>query len=113
MRKKALKFATYGIRALAVVLVLLVVWFIGPMLVIGEFAPLESIWARLSVILLVWAVVLGILAYRHRQHRNAERALEAAVAAEDSAADDSEQLSERMSEALATQRIAFPGRSFL
>ncbi|WP_244427873.1 type VI secretion system membrane subunit TssM [Sinorhizobium fredii] len=108
-----MKLATYGISALAIVLVSLVVWFIGPMVVIGEFAPFDSVWVRLSVILMVWAIFLGILLYRYRQHRKAERALEVAVAAPDSAADDSEQLSERMSEALATLRKTFPGRNFL
>ncbi|MBN9028668.1 MAG: hypothetical protein BGO05_13400 [Rhizobiales bacterium 63-7] len=113
MRDKALKIAIYGFSALAVVLVSLVVWFVAPMLVIADIAPFDSALVRLSIILVLWLVFLGILFWRYRRHRKAERALEAAVVAQDSVTDDSEQLSERMTEALTTLRKTFPGRNFL
>ncbi|MBT9373084.1 type VI secretion system membrane subunit TssM [Rhizobium sp. CSW-27] len=113
MSDRIIKLATYAVTASAAVALTLVVWFAFPLIAFAGIAPFESAWFRLALIITIWALMIGILAYRHWQGRRAQAALEAAIAVEDKVADDSEQLAERMNDALATLRKASSTRNFL
>ncbi len=89
------------------------IWFAGPMLAYGGYAPLEGFWTRVIIICLVWLTFAGVLAFRFYKRRKAQKALEASVADIQEETGDSEELSKRMDDALATLRKASNGRNFL
>ena len=66
----------------ATVILALLVWFVGPLIGIARWRPLESMWPRLLVILLIAASVAGYYAVREilRGRENARMMQELAAA---------------------------------
>ena len=40
------------------------IWFLGPLIAIGESRPLEPFWLRVTLLVLLWGVWLGIVGWR-------------------------------------------------
>lgn len=59
------------------------VWFVGPIVSIGESQPLSSTWARVSLTLVVFLLVFAPLAFRWWTVRKAERALKVGLTRQD------------------------------
>ena len=86
-----------------------VIWFAGPFLGFGDFAPLESEWVRFTIIAVVWLAAGLFYGIRFFLRRRAAKKLEEGLLAADNDG-DSGVLSERMGEALETLKQA-SGRS--
>ncbi len=87
-----------------------IVWFAAPLIGYAETHPFESIWVRLPIILIVFAVVGGIYGFRWWRKRRAARALQAALTENAGNEGDGKVLNERMTEALETLKRS-SGRS--
>src|SRR5690606_29794948 len=61
------------------------VWFLGPLLAIGESHPLEPIWIRILVVALLWSVLFARLAWVAWKRRRTNAALLQGLAAGPSA----------------------------
>lgn len=94
------------IGAFVVLALLLLLWFIGPLIGIGEARPLESTTARVVATLLVLALWLGGEALRWWLGRRREKALVDAIASDSEASSQSRaeaaELATRFREAMAT-----------
>ena len=55
------------------------VWWVGPLVSIAEWKPLESLWARVSVLVVCWLTFLFVLLFVLYRHRKAQRELEAGL----------------------------------
>jgi type VI secretion system protein ImpL len=90
-----------GIAALCAV-----VWFVFPLIAVAGYAPFDSVWIRLAIIVFVLAVFFGIHAYRMYRRRSASQAIESALTESAPKEPDSDAhiLSERMADALLTLR---------
>ena len=78
------------------------VWFAGPIISIGEFEPFESVWLRLTIVLILWLIVLAIVAWRIIRRRRAAAKLEEALTEPAPDETDAPVLAEKMRDALAT-----------
>jgi type VI secretion system protein ImpL len=89
------------------------VWWLGPLLAIGESHPLESMLSRGVLLLLLWALFIGGLWWKARRRRQANAALLAGLGAGPTASDkESQLLAARFAEAV--QRLkASQGRGWL
>jgi type VI secretion system protein ImpL len=91
-----LALSVYGLLALAAL-----IWWVGPLIAFGASRPLDGVWARsltILVILLLFALVVGIRAMRRRR---ADAAMMSELGAGASAADrEAEVLGQRFAEAL-------------
>jgi type VI secretion system protein ImpL len=94
------------LSALGVLALALLIWFGGPLIAVAEVRPLESVWVRLSLILLTILVVAGIWAWRIHKRRQAAAELERGIAGTEEVADDASVLQDTMKDALATLRRA-------
>jgi type VI secretion system protein ImpL len=64
-----------------------IIWYIGPLLSIGTFRPLDSMWVRVALIVLLVVLVIGHLVWKRIKAKRAEKELsEAIVAPEGTAA---------------------------
>ena len=79
-----------------------VIWVAGPLVSIGEAQPFESVWVRLTIVLVLWLIVGASIAWRIASRRRAAAALEQAMT--DAAVDETDApiLREKMEDALAT-----------
>ncbi len=85
-----------------------VIWWIGPLVAIGSVRPLESVWVRALVLLLLWGVWLGRLAWLAWQRRRTNSALLAGLGGGPSATDKEAQvLAQRFNDAV--QRLKASG----
>lgn len=104
---KLLSPTVLGVLALLALSVLL--WWVGPLVSIAEVRPLEGMVARLAVLLLLWGLFLGVLAWKTWQRRRTNRALLSGMASGPSAADkEAQALSQRFAEAIAKLEGAGP-----
>ena len=81
-----------------------VIWFLGPLIAIAEVRPLESIWPRLVIILLLFTALFAYIAYKLYKRHKATQELEAAITESAEPDSDADVLSERMKDALLTLR---------
>ncbi len=78
------------------------VWFAGPIIFIGDAQPFESVWLRLLIVLVLFAIVGASIAYRIIKRRKAAKALEQAMIAAPPDETDAPVIAEKMQDALAT-----------
>ncbi len=87
---------TIGLLALSAL-----VWWVGPLLGLGEARPLASVWVRAAVLVLLWALWLGRLAWGAWQRRRRNAALLKGMSVGPSASDrEAQVLSQRFNEAV-------------
>jgi type VI secretion system protein ImpL len=98
---------------LALLALILAVWFGGPMVGYAEVYPLEPVWPRLLIVVIVLLAVGGYYGIRYWRRRKAQKALEAAMAATEGETGDARVLGERMTEALETLKRSSGKRNFL
>jgi type VI secretion system protein ImpL len=91
-----------GLSLLAAIVFTALVWIGGPVIFFGDWQPLESVWPRLTIILILWLIIGGAIAWRVITRRRAAAAIEKAIT--EAVLDDSDApiLRERMEDALAT-----------
>jgi type VI secretion system protein ImpL len=90
------------------------VWFAGPIISIGDSQPFDSFWLRFAIILVVWIIVVGSIAYKVIKRRRAAAALEKALTETATDETDAPILAEKMQDALATlKRSSKSSASFL
>lgn len=65
--------------ALGVVCFSALVWWVGPLIRVAEWMPLEGLWVRVSVVVVSWLVFFALLAFAFYRHRRAQRELEAGL----------------------------------
>jgi type VI secretion system protein ImpL len=86
----------------------LVIWFVGPLVAIGETHPFDAVWLRLLLIGILFAVVLAGLALAWLRRRKAQaliaRSLEGEAGGEEANPGDAAVLADKMKDALATLR---------
>lgn len=87
-----------------------IVWWALPLI---PWEPLSGFWLRLSLILVVFAIVGGIYGFKWWKRRRAAKALEEALKADESQSGDGKVLSDRMKEALDTLKRSSGKQSFL
>ncbi|MFO1272952.1 MAG: type VI secretion system membrane subunit TssM [Rubrivivax sp.] len=98
---------------IALVVLSAIVWWVGPLVAIAGSAPLASVLVRVLVLVLLWSLWLGRLAWVAWQRRRTNAALLAGLAAGPSAADKEAQvLTRRFAEAVERLK-ASRGRSWL
>ena len=82
-----LLFAVLGLVALSAL-----IWFLGPLIAVGESRPFEPVWLRVALLVLIWGVWLGIVAWRAHRRRRTNAVLLKGLAAGPSASDKEAQL---------------------
>jgi type VI secretion system protein ImpL len=95
-----------GLSLLGALLLALLVWFGGPLISVGDYAPLEGTGVRLIIIFIIFLIVGGLVAWRIVKRVRAAAALEKAMteaAQEDS---DAPVLKQKMEDALNTLRAS-------
>lgn len=76
------------------------IWWLGPLISFGQSAPLAGLWTRLIVLLLIWAIWIGRLAWVAWQRRKTNAALLAGLGGGPSASDKEAQvLAQRFADA--------------
>jgi type VI secretion system protein ImpL len=92
----------------------MLVWFAGPIISIGDSQPFDGFWLRFAIILAVWIIVIGSIAYKIIKRRRAAAALEKALTETTTDETDAPILAEKMQDALATlKRSSKSSASFL
>ena len=87
---------TLGLLALSAL-----VWWVGPLLAIGEARPFDSVWVRGAVLAVLWALWIGHLAWGAHKRRRTNAALLQGLAGGPSASDKEAQiLAKRFDEAV-------------
>jgi type VI secretion system protein ImpL len=87
---------TIGLLALSAI-----VWWVGPLVAIGSARPLDPLWARIAVLLLLWLLWIGRLAWNAWKRRQTNAALLAGLAAGPSASTKEAQvLAQRFADAV-------------
>ncbi|MDP2006519.1 MAG: type VI secretion protein IcmF/TssM N-terminal domain-containing protein, partial [Rubrivivax sp.] len=87
---------TLGLLALSAL-----VWWAGPLLAFGETRPFDSVWVRLAIVLVLWALWIGLQVWKLRQRRRTNAALLQGLGAGPSASDKEAQvLATRFNEAV-------------
>ncbi|MDE2080375.1 MAG: type VI secretion system membrane subunit TssM [Burkholderiales bacterium] len=87
---------TLGLLALSAL-----VWWVGPLVAIGAARPLDAVWARVLVLLLLWAAWIGRLAWQAWRRRRTNTVLLQGLGAGPSAASQEAQvLAARFNEAV-------------
>lgn len=89
------------------------VWFAGPLLVVGGERPLDPVWLRVTIIAVAVALVALFYGIRAWRRRRAEKAIEQALKTDDGAAGDGEVLAQRMTEAIDTLKRSSGKQTFL
>ena len=88
--------------SLALLALSALVWWVGPLLALGDTRPLDGTVSRVLVLLLIWALWLGRLAYAAWRRRQTNAALLAGLGSGPSASDKEAQLlAQRFNEAVA------------
>lgn len=112
MSPKVKKILRWTIGVTSLVLFSVALWFVGPIAGWGEFYPLAGFWTRTIILTLIWGVFFGVLGWKYRKRRKAQKALEDAVAGEQITG-DADELKTRMGDAITTLRKASGARNFL
>ncbi|MEO8859746.1 MAG: type VI secretion system membrane subunit TssM [Burkholderiaceae bacterium] len=87
------------------------IWWVGPLLAIGNWRPLDGVWARVVLIALLWLAWIARQAWRAWRQRRANDALLAGISSGSSAIDrESEVLNQRFREAIDKLRSAGKGK---
>lgn len=95
--------------ALAVLALSVLVWWVGPLVSVGDARPLEHAGVRIAVLLLLWCSFLGVLGWKAWRRRRVNQALLSAIAAGPSAVDkEAQALSQRFAQAMAKLQDAGP-----
>ncbi len=101
---------TFGV--LGLIALSLLVWFLGPLIAFGDARPFEAVWVRVLIIVLVWAVWGGLVAWRAMKRRRTNAVLLKGLSAGPSASDKEAQLlAQRFDQAVARLK-ASRGRSW-
>jgi len=105
----ALGWIWIALSVLAAIVLAVLVWIGGPLIGFGDFQPLEGVGVRVIIILLIFAVVLGGVAWKIWSRRRAAAALEKAMT--ETVADDSDGgvLKDKMQDALSTLKRSSAG----
>ena len=83
------------------------IWFLGPLIAVGESRPLEPFWLRVTLLVLLWGVWLGIVGWRAWRRRRTNAVLLQGLAAGPSASDKEAQLlAQRFDEAVSRLKAA-------
>jgi type VI secretion system protein ImpL len=98
---------TLGLLALSAL-----VWWVGPLVAVGSVRPLDPVWLRVLILVLLWAAWIGRLAYRAWRRKRTNAALLQGLGAGPTAASkEAQALAARFDEAVAKLKAA-RGRSF-
>ncbi len=116
--KKILHFISnkWFLRFLGLTALSLLIWFVGPLIAIADFEPLDGPWVRILVIAVLFAALISALVWSHLRAEKSDRKMMAGLreAGEQSAADLSaeevEILQQRFGEALETLKTSRKGR---
>ncbi len=109
MKKWILRIAiVVGLLAFAAI-----VWFVAPLIGYEDIRPFDSVWVRLAIIFVVFAIVGGFYGIRYWLRRRKAKALEAALAESEGKQGDGKVLGERMTEALETLKRSSGKRNYL
>ena len=105
------RMAWLGVAAslLGALVLAVVIWVAGPLIGVGDVRPFEGALVRASIILILFLVVGGLVAWRIVARRRAQAKIEAAMtetAAPKGVDDDTPVLNEKMRDALATLKNA-------
>src|SRR5579863_5252781 len=98
----AMAWVWIGLMVLGALIFAAVVWFAGPIIFVGDAEPFESVWLRLLIISVLFAIVGATIAYRIIKRRRAAKALEEAMTAPAPEETDAPVLADKMQDALAT-----------
>ncbi len=91
-----------------------VVWWIGPLVAIGATRPLDPVWVRVAVLLLMWGLWIARLAWAAWQRRKTNTALLAGMASGPSASDKEAQLlAQRFDDAVQRLKASGGGKSWM
>ncbi len=91
-----------------------VVWWIGPLVAIGASRPLDAVWVRVALLLLMWVLWIARLAYAAWQRRKTNSALLAGMASGPSASDKEAQLlAQRFNDAVQRLKASGGGKSWM
>ncbi len=109
-------FGILGLLALSAV-----IWFVLPVIGIGDSAPFEAEWVRITLIVLIWAIWLGRQGWKAMKRKRTNAALVDGMAKGPSSGDrEVEALGKRFAQAMATLKQApgtkggmFKGGSYL
>jgi type VI secretion system protein ImpL len=94
---------TIGLLALSAV-----VWWVGPLIAIGSVKPLASLWVRVLILVVLWALWIARLSWKAWKRRKTNAALLAGMSAGPSASDKEAQvLAQRFNDAV--QRLKASG----
>ena len=91
-----------GLTVLGTIVFSALVWFAGPIISIGDVEPFESVWVRLTIVLILWIIVVAVIAWRIVKRRRAAAKLEQALTEPVADETDAPVLAEKMRDALAT-----------
>lgn len=95
------------VAVLGLVALSALIWFLGPLIAVGESRPFEPVWLRVALLVLVWGVWLGIVAWRAHRRRRTNAVLLKGLAAGPSASDKEAQLlMQRFDEAVSRLKAA-------
>jgi type VI secretion system protein ImpL len=95
-------FNWYVLTFLAVVLIGVLIWFVGPLIAIADFEPLGGEIARIATIAIIFLIWLALAIWRVVRARRANAALQEGLAKTAEADKESAVLAKRMVEALGT-----------
>ena len=99
---------TLGLLALSALL-----WWVGPLIAIGQSRPLEGLWVRVGLLLLIWLAWMARIAWLAYKRRRTNATLLQGLGAGPSASDKEAQvLSQRFNEAVARLRASRGGGWF-
>ncbi|MFY9511777.1 MAG: type VI secretion system membrane subunit TssM, partial [Rubrivivax sp.] len=107
------------IGTIALLVLSAIVWWVGPLIAIGSAKPLDPLWVRITLLLLIWGLWIGRLAWKAWKRRKTNAALLAGLAAGPSAASKEAQvLAQRFNDAVARLKASggkkwFGGGQFL
>ncbi len=91
-----------GLTILGTIVFSALVWFAGPIISVGDVEPFESVWVRLTIIVVLWLIVLAVIAWRIVKRRRAAAKLEQALTEPVADETDAPILAEKMRDAIAT-----------
>ena len=90
-----------------------IVWWVLPLIAFGENRPFDSVWVRLGLLVLMWGLWGGVLAWKAHQRRKTNAALLQGLGAGPSASDKEAQvLATRFNEAVQRLKAAKGGSFF-
>jgi type VI secretion system protein ImpL len=108
LAKQITRTVLYGIGLGSLVAV---IYFVGPLIAIGGWRPLENSTTRMVVILLIGAAVAGVVGLGLFRKRAASKQIAEGISGEKETVNDEPVLKERMQDALATLKTASGNKS--